>query len=105
MVLKFTTYGHFTECVTSISGFSIGESCHFFTSIFMVCTLYSPIGQTACSDPHHTARRNIVQGKPRIAVIGAGLGGTVAAALLQRAGYQVRLYEQAPAFSRLGAGI
>jgi 6-hydroxynicotinate 3-monooxygenase len=35
----------------------------------------------------------------------AGLGGTAAAALMQRAGYSVRLYEQAPAFSRLGAGI
>ncbi|MFJ4288701.1 FAD-dependent monooxygenase [Cupriavidus sp. NPDC089707] len=46
-----------------------------------------------------------MQGKPRIAVVGAGLGGTAAAALLQRAGFQVRLYEQAPAFSRLGAGI
>ena len=43
--------------------------------------------------------------KPRIAIVGAGLGGTAAAALMQRAGYQVRLYEQAPAFSRLGAGI
>jgi len=43
--------------------------------------------------------------KPRIAIIGAGLGGTAAAALMQRAGYSVRLYEQAPAFSRLGAGI
>ncbi|XQU70935.1 hypothetical protein OJJOAM_003724 [Cupriavidus sp. H18C1] len=46
-----------------------------------------------------------MQGKPRIAVIGAGLGGTAAAALLQREGFNVRLYEQAPAFSRLGAGI
>ncbi|MDR5646842.1 FAD-dependent monooxygenase, partial [Burkholderia cenocepacia] len=43
--------------------------------------------------------------KPRIAIIGAGLGGTAAAALLQRGGYDVALYEQAPAFSRLGAGI
>ncbi|CAN7747795.1 FAD-dependent monooxygenase [Caballeronia sp. LjRoot31] len=43
--------------------------------------------------------------KPRIAIIGAGLGGTAAAALMQRAGYPVRLYEQAPSFSRLGAGI
>jgi 6-hydroxynicotinate 3-monooxygenase len=30
--------------------------------------------------------------KTRIAVIGAGLGGTAAAALLQRSGYDVRLY-------------
>ncbi|VVE65317.1 6-hydroxynicotinate 3-monooxygenase [Pandoraea anapnoica] len=43
--------------------------------------------------------------KPRIAIIGAGLGGTAAAGLLQRSGYDVALYEQAPAFSRLGAGI
>jgi 6-hydroxynicotinate 3-monooxygenase len=41
----------------------------------------------------------------RIAIIGAGLGGTTAAALLQQAGYEVRVYEQAPQFSRLGAGI
>ncbi|MBN9427433.1 MAG: FAD-dependent monooxygenase [Burkholderiales bacterium] len=44
-------------------------------------------------------------GTPRIAIIGAGLGGCTAAALLHQAGYEVRLYEQAPAFSRLGAGI
>ncbi|HZZ12853.1 MAG TPA: FAD-dependent monooxygenase [Paraburkholderia sp.] len=43
--------------------------------------------------------------KTRIAVIGAGLGGTAAAALLQGSGYNVKLYEQARAFSRLEAGI
>jgi 6-hydroxynicotinate 3-monooxygenase len=41
----------------------------------------------------------------RIAVVGAGLGGATAAALLQRAGFEVRLYEQARAFERIGAGI
>jgi 6-hydroxynicotinate 3-monooxygenase len=46
-----------------------------------------------------------VKTKPRIAVIGAGLGGTAGAALLARAGFDVKLYEQAPGFSRLGAGI
>lgn len=40
-----------------------------------------------------------------IAVIGAGLGGATVAALLQREGFQVRLYEQARAFERIGAGI
>src|SRR5215217_8792593 len=40
-----------------------------------------------------------------IAVIGAGLGGLTAAGLLQRFGFAVRVYEQAPAFSRIGAGI
>lgn len=41
----------------------------------------------------------------KIAVIGAGLGGAAAGALLQQAGYDTRVYEQASAFSRLGAGI
>jgi len=41
----------------------------------------------------------------RIAIVGAGLGGCVAAALLQQAGCKVKVYEQAPQFSRLGAGI
>ena len=43
--------------------------------------------------------------KLRIAVIGAGLGGPATAALLQRAGYPVKVYEQTPSFSRIGAGI
>lgn len=43
--------------------------------------------------------------KSKIAVIGAGLGGAAAGALLQRAGFDVQVYEQAPAFTRLGAGI
>lgn len=41
----------------------------------------------------------------RVAVIGAGLGGMTVAGLLQRAGFTVRVYEQAAAFSRIGAGI
>src|SRR4051812_16606885 len=43
--------------------------------------------------------------KTRIAVVGAGLGGMTAAGFLQRAGFPVTIYEQAPAFSRIGAGI
>jgi 6-hydroxynicotinate 3-monooxygenase len=43
--------------------------------------------------------------KKRIAVIGAGLGGLTAAGFLQRSGFDVRVYEQAPTFSRIGAGI
>lgn len=42
---------------------------------------------------------------PRIAIIGAGLGGPAAAALLQSAGFEVTIYEQAESFSRMGAGI
>jgi 6-hydroxynicotinate 3-monooxygenase len=41
----------------------------------------------------------------RIAVIGAGLGGLTAAGFLQRSGFTVKVFEQAPAFSRIGAGI
>ena len=43
--------------------------------------------------------------KPPIAIIGAGLGGLTAAGFLQRAGFPVTVYEQAEAFSRIGAGI
>jgi len=41
----------------------------------------------------------------KISVIGAGLGGMTVAGLLQRRGFAVKVYEQAPAFSRIGAGI
>src|SRR5262245_62166668 len=43
--------------------------------------------------------------KTQIAVVGAGLGGLTVAGFLQRAGFDVTIYEQAPAFSRIGAGI
>jgi len=43
--------------------------------------------------------------KTRIAVVGAGLGGMTVAGFLQRAGFAVTIYEQAPEFSRIGAGI
>ena len=41
----------------------------------------------------------------RIAIVGAGLAGLTAAGLLQRQGAEVTVYEQAAAFSRIGAGI
>jgi 6-hydroxynicotinate 3-monooxygenase len=44
-------------------------------------------------------------GKPYIGIIGAGLGGAAAAALLQASGYHVDVYEQASSIVRLGAGI
>jgi salicylate hydroxylase len=40
-----------------------------------------------------------------IAVIGAGIGGAAAALSLLRAGFAVELFEQAPAFGEIGAGI
>jgi salicylate hydroxylase/6-hydroxynicotinate 3-monooxygenase len=42
---------------------------------------------------------------PSIAVVGAGMGGLAVAATLRRAGIDVRVYEQAPRFERIGAGI
>lgn len=42
---------------------------------------------------------------PVIAVIGCGLGGAAVATLLQQVGFDVRVFEQSPGFSRLGAGI
>ena len=43
--------------------------------------------------------------KPRVAVVGAGIGGTTLAILLQQAGYECRVYEQASTAARVGAGI
>jgi 2-polyprenyl-6-methoxyphenol hydroxylase-like FAD-dependent oxidoreductase len=42
---------------------------------------------------------------PSIAIIGAGMGGLAAAATLRQAGIEVTVYEQAPQFERIGAGI
>ncbi len=41
----------------------------------------------------------------RIGIVGAGIGGLAVAALLQRAGHAVTIFEQAPRFARVGAGI
>jgi salicylate hydroxylase/6-hydroxynicotinate 3-monooxygenase len=43
--------------------------------------------------------------EPAIAIIGAGIGGLTAAATLRKIGLKARIYEQAPAFARIGAGI
>jgi 2-polyprenyl-6-methoxyphenol hydroxylase-like FAD-dependent oxidoreductase len=43
--------------------------------------------------------------KLSIAVVGAGMGGLSAAATLRHFGMDVQVYEQAPRFARIGAGI
>jgi len=45
------------------------------------------------------------QRKRSFAIIGAGMGGLAAAATLREAGIDVVVYEQAPHFERVGAGI
>jgi 2-polyprenyl-6-methoxyphenol hydroxylase-like FAD-dependent oxidoreductase len=42
---------------------------------------------------------------PRVAVVGAGMGGLAVAATLGRIGLEVQIYEQANRFTRIGAGI
>jgi 6-hydroxynicotinate 3-monooxygenase len=49
--------------------------------------------------------RVIMNGRPKIAIVGGGLGGLTAAILLGRAGYDFMVYEQATELARLGAGI
>jgi salicylate hydroxylase len=41
----------------------------------------------------------------RIGVIGGGIGGLTAAVALRHAGFEVDLYEQAPALTEVGGGI
>jgi salicylate hydroxylase/6-hydroxynicotinate 3-monooxygenase len=40
-----------------------------------------------------------------IAIVGAGMGGLAVAATLRRVGFAPQVYEQAPGFARIGAGI
>ncbi len=42
---------------------------------------------------------------PKIAIVGAGIGGLATAALLLRRGFDVTVHEQATRFARVGAGI
>lgn len=42
---------------------------------------------------------------PSIAIVGGGIGGVTAALLLQRAGFDCQVYEQARVITRIGAGI
>jgi len=46
-----------------------------------------------------------VSAEPSFAIIGAGIGGLALAALLSRNGADVKVYEQAREFRRIGAGI
>ena len=41
----------------------------------------------------------------KIAIVGAGIGGLCAASMLRRIGIDVRIFEQAQRFARVGAGI
>ena len=41
----------------------------------------------------------------KVLIVGAGLGGLAAASCLMKAGYDVAVYEQAPALAEVGAGI
>jgi salicylate hydroxylase/6-hydroxynicotinate 3-monooxygenase len=41
----------------------------------------------------------------KIAIFGAGIGGLATASLLARSGHDVQVFEQAPRFARIGAGI
>lgn len=47
----------------------------------------------------------MTQSKPLIGIIGAGIGGLAAAAALRARGFNVRIFEQAQKFARVGAGI
>ena len=41
----------------------------------------------------------------RVAIVGGGIGGLSAALALLKAGFDVQVYEQAPRFGEIGAGL
>jgi salicylate hydroxylase len=47
----------------------------------------------------------VIAAKPRVLIIGAGIGGLTAGLALLRRSYPVTIFDQAPALSELGAGI
>src|SRR4029077_18019303 len=50
-------------------------------------------------------QKRAMKKKLSVAVVGAGMGGLAVAATLRRVGIDVRVYEQAVRFARIGAGI
>jgi salicylate hydroxylase len=52
-----------------------------------------------------TSDRENVRAGRSVSIIGAGLGGLTAALALMRAGWSVRVFEQAPVLTEVGAGI
>jgi 6-hydroxynicotinate 3-monooxygenase len=67
--------------------------------------LLTAVGAIHRSLVHFLYQDNVMNRNMRVAVVGAGLGGLTAAGFLQRSGFSVQVYEQAPTFSRIGAGI
>src|SRR5262245_51953380 len=47
----------------------------------------------------------VMAAKRSVIIVGGGIGGLAAALVLARKGISVRLFEQAPEFSEIGAGI
>lgn len=47
----------------------------------------------------------MAKSKPKIAIVGAGMGGLAAAGALRQLGVEVSVFEQAKRFARIGAGI
>src|SRR5580704_17285946 len=50
-------------------------------------------------------REGIMPSKPKVVIIGAGIGGLTAAASLLRFGIDVEVYEQASQLGEVGAGL
>jgi 2-polyprenyl-6-methoxyphenol hydroxylase-like FAD-dependent oxidoreductase len=57
------------------------------------------------ADPSAASAGDSLLGKPSVAIVGAGIGGLTCAVALRRLGFEARVYEQAPALAKVGAGM
>ena len=72
-----------------------------------VCTGHRDIANNGNLPPEPTIKSGEIMPRknPTIAIIGAGMGGLAAAGTLRSVGINAVVYEQAPQFGRVGAGI
>src|SRR5215468_5981572 len=64
-----------------------------------------PRSPAECDTRLSTEAQEMRESETSVAIVGGGIGGLAAALSLLHAGFEVQVYEQAPALGEVGAGI